>query len=98
MIARHALFSFGSSMSACEDLILCTAMLKEIIDIYVRKKSNVYCCLLDASKAFDRVHYGKLFNVLLSRDIHPCIVRIIVNSHIRHILQFRSTGPVPLVL
>ena len=34
---------------------------------YVRKKSNVYCCLLDASKAFDKVHYGKLFNVLLSR-------------------------------
>ena len=56
-------------------------VLKEIIDIYVRKKSNVYCCLLDASKAFDSVHYGKLFNVLLS--IHPCIVRIIVNSYIR---------------
>ena len=41
------------------------------------------CCLLDASKAFDKVHYGKLFNVLLSRDIHPCIVIIIVNSYIR---------------
>ena len=67
----------------CHSTNLCTAMLKEIIDIYVRKKSNVYCCLLDASKAFDRVHYGKLFNVLLSRDIHPCIVRIIVNSYIR---------------
>ena len=67
----------------CHSTNLCTAMLKEIIDIYVRKKSNVYCCLLDASKAFDRVHYGKLFNVLLSRDIHPCIVRLIVNSYIR---------------
>ena len=43
---------------------VCTVMLKEIIDIYVRKKSNVYCCLLTASKAFDKVHYGKLFNVL----------------------------------
>ena len=39
--------------------------------------------MLDASKAFDKVHYGKLFNVSLSRDSHPCIVRIIVNSYIR---------------
>ena len=43
----------------------------------------MYCCLLDASKAFDKVHYGKLFNVLLSRDIHPCMVRITVNTYIR---------------
>ena len=64
---------------SCHSTNLCTDVLKEIIDIYVRKKSNVYCCLLDTSK----VHYGKLFNVLLSRDIHPCIVRIIVNRYIR---------------
>ena len=63
---------------------MCTAVLKEIIDLYVRKKSNNCCCLLDASKAFDKVNYEKLFNVLLSRDIHPCIVRIIVNSYIWH--------------
>ena len=43
----------------------------------------MYCCLLDDSKAFDKVHYGKLFNVLLSRDIHPCMVRITVNNYIR---------------
>ena len=62
---------------------LCTVVLKEIIGIYVRKKSDVYCSLLDASKAFNKVHYGKLFNVLLSRDIYHCIVIIIVNSYIR---------------
>ena len=67
----------------CHSTNLYTAVLKEIIDIYVRKKSNVYCCLFDASKAFDKVHYGELFNVLLSRDIHPWIIRIIVNSYIR---------------
>ena len=41
----------------------------------------MYCCLLDTSKAFDKVHYGKLFNVLLSRDLQPCIVIIVVNSY-----------------
>ena len=32
---------------------LCTTVLKEIINLYVRRISNIYCCFLDASKAFD---------------------------------------------
>ena len=39
----------------------CTTVLKEIIKYYLRGNSNVYCCLLDASKAFDKIHFGKLF-------------------------------------
>ena len=59
------------SYKPCHSTNLCIAVLKEIILIYVGEKSNVYCCLLNASKAFDKVHYGKLFNVLLSRDYSP---------------------------
>ena len=44
---------------------LCTAIFKEVTDCYLNGRSNVYSCLLDASKAFDKVHYGKLFKVLL---------------------------------
>ena len=79
LVTSHMQYAY----KPCHSTNVCTAVLKEIIDIYVRKKSNVYCCLLGASKAFDKVHYGKLFNVILSRDIHTCIVRIIVNSYIR---------------
>ena len=60
--------------------LLCS---KKLLIYIIRKKSNVDCCFLDASKAFDKVHNVKLFNVLLSRDILPYIVRIIVNSYIR---------------
>ena len=35
---------------------------------YINNGSDVYCCLLYASKAFDRVHYGKLFRMLLSKN------------------------------
>ena len=35
---------------------LCTLMYSEIINHYTNNKSNVYSCLLDASKAFDLVH------------------------------------------
>ena len=43
----------------------------------------MYACLLDASLAFDRVHYGKLFNILLSKEIPKCIVRLIFDSYLR---------------
>ena len=39
---------------------LCSTVLKEIINYYVRRNSNIYCCFLDASKAFDKIHFGKL--------------------------------------
>ena len=46
---------------------LCTLIYKEAIDHYINNDSTVYSCFLDASKAFDRVHYGKLFSILLSK-------------------------------
>ena len=42
--------------------------------------SIVYSCLLDASKAFDKVHYGKLFHMLLNRKVLFCIIRLIING------------------
>ena len=50
-------------------------MYSEIINHYTNNKSNVYSCLLDTSKAFNLVHFGKLFRILLSTDIPRCIIR-----------------------
>ena len=49
---------------------------------YINNGSSVYACLLDAYIAFDRVHYGKLFDILLSKDIPKCIVRLIFDSYL----------------
>ena len=46
---------------------LCTLIYKEVIDNYINNGNTVYSCFLEASKAFDRVHYGKLFSILLSK-------------------------------
>ena len=62
---------------------MCTVILKEVISHYIEGNSNVYVCLLDASKAFDKIHYGKLFSMLLSKNIPNKILRLIVNSYIR---------------
>ena len=47
---------------------ICTLIYKEIINLYINNGSDVYSCLLDASKAFDRVHHGKLFRILVSEN------------------------------
>ena len=44
--------------------------------VYVYVVANVYCCLLDASKAFDKVHYGKLFTILLARNVSPLCYKL----------------------
>ena len=34
---------------------------------HMNEGSDVYSCLIDASKAFDRVHWGKLFSTLIEK-------------------------------
>ena len=70
-----------STTSCCS----CTTVLKEIIKYYLRGNSaisNVYCCLLDASKAFDKIHFGKLFKTIISKNLPPLIIRLILSSYI----------------
>ena len=59
---------------------LCTGILMETDTHVVNNNSCVYSCFLDASKAFDKVHYGKLFNLMLK----GVIVRFILDGYIRH--------------
>ena len=40
---------------------MCTMVLKETMSYYVHNSSPVCCVFLDATKAFDRVNYVKLF-------------------------------------
>ena len=43
---------------------ICTMILKEAVSYYINYVSSVFCTLLDATKAFDRVDYCKLFRIL----------------------------------
>ena len=48
--------------------------------------SDVYGCL---SKAFDRVHWGKLFSILIEKKVSYIFLRLIFDSYIRqkHVLH-----------
>ena len=57
----------------------CTYNILETVNYkYNFNKSNVFVLMLDASRAFDRVNYCKLFNGLLKRDISPFVLRLLV--------------------
>ena len=51
----------------------------------LKYNSYVYSCLLDASKAFDLVHYGKLFKILISKDLPKSVIRLYFDNYLRQI-------------
>ena len=68
----------------------------EIIDHYNFNKSDVGVLLLDASKAFDRVNYCKLFNELLKRNISPVLLRLLLYMYTTQSLHVKwsdTTSP-----
>ena len=72
---------------------MCTSVIKEVISYYNSRDSNVYACLLDASKAFDRLNHGKLFNLLVERNLPAVVIRFLMDSYTRQTtyIQWNST-------
>ena len=69
-------YQFG--FKAKSSTILCTTMVNETIQYYIENGGQaVYLLLLDASKAFDKVSYEKLFELLLARNVCPKIVKLL---------------------
>ena len=68
---------------------MCTFMVLETIEHYRRSGSDVHVMLLDASKAFDRVNYIKLFEKLLNKGMCPLTVRLLLNMYTKQKLQVK---------
>ena len=61
---------------------ICTAVVKEVISYYIHNGSHVYACLLDASKAFDRLHFGTLFSLLFKHNLPAPVKRLLFDSYV----------------
>ena len=62
---------------------MCTLALKEVVKYYTSRRGSVYCCLLDATKAFDRVKFDKFFEIMIARNIPPCAIRLVFDMYNR---------------
>ena len=50
--------------------------------------------LFDASQAFDRVHFGKLFKLLLKKDLCPLITRFLLKLYTEQKLKVKWGGSI----
>ena len=57
---------------------LCIFILKYVTIHFSSRDSPVFICYLDASKAFDCIHFGFLFDTLLSRGMPALIGCLLV--------------------
>ena len=71
---------------------MCSMLVKEAISYYVNNNSQVSCVFLDATKAFDKVEYSKLFELLLDRQLPPCIIRALLNMYTGQQVQVLWNG------
>ena len=88
-------FGFKSHHSSTQ----CTFLLNQIVDHYTQRSGTCYAALLDATKAFDRVHYVRLFQLLLQRGFCPMLAKLLLTMYTQQSLvvqwQGCSSAPFP---
>ena len=67
----------------------CTSMVKETIQYYLQNGSNVFGTVLDATKAFDRIDFCKLFREMIIRKIPPLVIRLIMEMYEKQSMAVR---------
>ena len=71
---------------------LCSWMVFETIDSYLRHGSTVYGCLLDCTKAFDTIKHSKLFEKLIDARVPPIVNRILICVYRKQTAKVRWKG------
>ena len=72
LITSERQFGFKKGHST----FMCTMVLKETIDYYTSNNETVFCTLLNATKAFDRIKYCRLFRCLVDRKLPTVVIRL----------------------
>ena len=71
---------------------MCNMSMKEIVRYFGNRGSKVYAFFMDASKAFDRIRYDKLFAILLNHRLHCVVVRTLLDMYRRQKVQTSWQG------
>ena len=60
---------------------MCTWLVVETVEHYLRQGSNIYACVMDMTKAFDNVKHSTLFHKLDEKGIPPIILRLMIQMY-----------------
>ena len=85
LLTSELQFGFKKKVSAA----LATTVVLETVDYYTVNGGNVYGLALDASKAFDRVEYTKLFECLIDRKVNPLFIRLLLKMYVNQKLRVK---------
>ena len=69
-------FQFGFQEN--NNTSLCSWVVYETIDHYIRNGNTVFGCLVDCTKAFDTVRHSTLFRKLLDAKVQAIIIRLLI--------------------
>jgi len=67
-------------------------VVKETIEYYNANRSTVYCTMLDATKAFGRVQYCKLFRKLMDRKLRCYSQIFLLSMYTAHRMHVEWNG------
>ena len=81
-------FGFKKHLS-CSDAIFA---LRQTIQYFNARDSNVYIASLDASKAFDRINHFKLYSILLQKGVPIAFINVIKNWYSKLQVLVRWNG------
>jgi hypothetical protein len=88
LVSTEVQFGFKAAHSTA----MCSMILKETIEHYRCNNSSVFCVMLDATKAFDRVGYCKLMRLLIGRKLPAVIIRMLLNMYLLHVTSADWNG------
>ena len=66
---------------------MCTWLVVENIDYFLRKGEEIFACAMDMTKAFDLVVHGKLLMKLLAASMPAIVVRLML---VKYLSQFAN--------
>ena len=66
---------------------MCTMILKEILSYYINNGGTAFCTLLDATEAFERFDYIKMFNLLVDRELPPVCLPLLPNLYTNRVTR-----------